>query len=80
MLESLERLQVDARWWLQSSKGEVRTVILIAIKRNAPSITLQKWEQIELDQHGKKKDHTTEHSGNLYHARQLTRSTTHTQL
>lgn len=33
--ESLERQKVDARWWLENSKGEVGTVILVATSKKA---------------------------------------------
>lgn len=52
--ESLPRLRIDAGWWLDSSNGDVKTVILIAVKRSAPSIILERWERVEVDQQGTK--------------------------
>lgn len=57
--ESLGRLQDAAKWWLHNSDGEVKTVVLVTMNRNASRIILEKWElgevDKEVDQHGTKK-------------------------
>lgn len=42
--ESLKRLKVDAKWWLENSEGAVGTVILITVSREERSVCLEKWE------------------------------------
>jgi hypothetical protein len=40
--ESLSRLRKDAEWWLGSSKGDVRIVLVISIKKT--SVSFEKWQ------------------------------------
>ena len=47
--ESLRRLRVDARWWLENSGGDVKIVVLISLNiaratRTLQSIRIEKWE------------------------------------
>ena len=47
--ESLWRLRVDARWWLENSGGDVKIVVLISLNiaratRTLQSIRIEKWE------------------------------------
>jgi hypothetical protein len=42
--ESLSRLRSDARWWLMESGGDVKTVIIISVKRAQSMIRIEKWE------------------------------------
>jgi hypothetical protein len=41
--ESVQRLRFGARWWLMESGGDVKTVILVSVKR-AQSVQIEKWE------------------------------------
>lgn len=45
--ESLPRLQLDARWWLESANSQVKIVVLIAVNEAIPRITVQKWEMVQ---------------------------------
>ena len=42
--ESLERMRVDSRWWLESSLGWVKIVILISISKSERKIHIEQWE------------------------------------
>ncbi|OJJ45796.1 hypothetical protein ASPZODRAFT_528370 [Penicilliopsis zonata CBS 506.65] len=43
--ESLSRLRNDARWWFNNSKGAVRIVLVISIKRSGnKEVTIEKWQ------------------------------------
>jgi len=42
--ESLARLQVDAKWWLENSAGNVKTVIVISFSVPERNFHLEKWE------------------------------------
>ncbi|GFF33958.1 hypothetical protein IFM51744_02288 [Aspergillus udagawae] len=44
--ESQSKLANDARWWLNASGGELKTVITIAVQNRRKSITIDKWEGI----------------------------------
>ena len=46
--ESLERLRVDARWWLENSKGEVGTAIVVATSKQTRSLHVEIWELMEI--------------------------------
>ena len=46
--ESLERLRVDARWWLENSDRQVGTTIVVAISKEARSIHVEKWELVDM--------------------------------
>lgn len=41
--ESLSRLRLDAQWWITSSCGDVKLVIIMAIHRRNPQLVLEKW-------------------------------------
>lgn len=41
--ESLNRLRVDAEWWLTHSHGDVKVVILVKINRTQPKIIIETW-------------------------------------
>lgn len=41
--EGLDRLRVDARWWLVNSRGDVNIVIIISIKSAEKSLRIEKW-------------------------------------
>lgn len=40
--ESISRLRKDAEWWLASSKGDVRIVLIISIKKT--SVSFERWQ------------------------------------
>ena len=42
--ESLTRLKIDARRWLENSGGKVKIVLLISIGRRARTMIIEKWE------------------------------------
>ena len=42
--ESLERMRVDSRWWLENSLGEVKIVILISISKSERKLHIEQWE------------------------------------
>jgi len=42
--ESLSRLQVDAQWWLETSAGDVKTVIVISVSVPERNFHFEKWE------------------------------------
>ncbi|KAL2827514.1 hypothetical protein BDW59DRAFT_143902 [Aspergillus cavernicola] len=42
--ERRSKLQSDVRYWLRAPQGDVKTVLTLAIDRNAPKITIEKWE------------------------------------
>ncbi|RPA88920.1 hypothetical protein L873DRAFT_1823748 [Choiromyces venosus 120613-1] len=44
--ESLKRLTVDSRWWLDNSAGGVKIVLLFSISKAARSIHIEKWEML----------------------------------
>ena len=44
-IESLSRLRLDAQWWLTSSCGDVKVVIIMAIHPSHPQFVLEKWPQ-----------------------------------
>jgi len=44
LLESMERLEVEAGWWLDISGGEVKVVLLISVSHANKTIILDKWE------------------------------------
>jgi len=46
--ESLERLRVDVRWWLENSKGEVGTAILVATSKETRSLHVEIWELVDI--------------------------------
>lgn len=41
--ESLNRLRLDAEWWLAHSRGDVGVVVLVSVDRKEPKITLETW-------------------------------------
>lgn len=41
--ESLSRLRLDAQWWITSSIGDAKLVIIMAIHRRNPQLVLEKW-------------------------------------
>jgi hypothetical protein len=43
--ETLRQLQRDAEWWLCRSRGDVKVVVIISVKRTEPFIVIQKWER-----------------------------------
>ncbi|CUS11366.1 unnamed protein product, partial [Tuber aestivum] len=42
--ESLNRLRVESRWWLENSVEGVNIVLLFSISKKARSIHIEKWE------------------------------------
>ncbi|RPA94615.1 hypothetical protein L873DRAFT_1746861 [Choiromyces venosus 120613-1] len=44
--ESLKRLTVDSRWWLDNSAEGVKIVLLFSIAKVARSIHIEKWEML----------------------------------
>jgi hypothetical protein len=42
--ETLPHLRFDTSWWLRESKGDVKIIIIISIKRARPMIQIEKWE------------------------------------
>jgi hypothetical protein len=44
--ESQSKLANDARWWLNASGRELKTVITIAVQKRREAITIDKWEAI----------------------------------
>ncbi|OJJ82719.1 uncharacterized protein ASPGLDRAFT_152353, partial [Aspergillus glaucus CBS 516.65] len=42
-LKTIRRLRVDAEWWLVRSAGDVKVVIIIAVKRDEPEIIIENW-------------------------------------
>ena len=48
VLESLERQRVDARWWLENSKGEVGTAIVVATSKQTRSLHVEIWELVDM--------------------------------
>ena len=44
--ESLERMRVDSRWWLENSLGGVKIVILISISKSERKIHIEQWEML----------------------------------
>ncbi|KAJ5239670.1 hypothetical protein N7468_004289 [Penicillium chermesinum] len=49
--ESPSKLMSDTRFWLDKSNNDVQMVIIIKVRRDAPSIVLERWEPVG----GKKK-------------------------
>jgi hypothetical protein len=43
-LQTMARLQQDARFWLESSRGETRIVIIVCVNQNARSMEIQRWQ------------------------------------
>ncbi|PYI01623.1 hypothetical protein BO78DRAFT_273661, partial [Aspergillus sclerotiicarbonarius CBS 121057] len=43
LAESLPRLRVDAKWWIENSKGEVQIVLIIQIKKQARRVLIEKY-------------------------------------
>ncbi|KDB27877.1 hypothetical protein H109_00348 [Trichophyton interdigitale MR816] len=43
--EAEDKLNIDARGWLESPKSETEVVITIKINRHSPEITFKKWEK-----------------------------------
>ncbi|OKL59124.1 hypothetical protein UA08_05586 [Talaromyces atroroseus] len=41
--EDLRKLRLDARWWIENSGGDVRTVIVISVEQDKKEITFEKW-------------------------------------
>lgn len=41
--ESLSRLRLDGQWWITSSCGGVKVVIILAINPSNPQLVLEKW-------------------------------------
>lgn len=41
--ESLNRLRLDAEWWLTHSHGDVGVVVLVSVDRTEPRITIEIW-------------------------------------
>lgn len=41
--ESLNRLHLDAKWWLTHSHGDVGVVVLVGVGRTEPEITIEIW-------------------------------------
>jgi len=46
--ESLERLRVDAKWWLENSEGAVGTVVIITVSEKERSVCMEKWELADM--------------------------------
>jgi len=46
--ESLQRLRVDARWWLENSEGEVGTVVLVTVSKEERSLHVEQWELADM--------------------------------
>jgi hypothetical protein len=46
--ETLHRLRCDANWWLETSKGEVKIVIIISIKPAQTKLHIERWERAPL--------------------------------
>ena len=46
--ESLERLRVDVRWWLENSKGEVGTAVVVATSKQTRSLHVEIWELVDV--------------------------------
>ncbi|PUU80883.1 hypothetical protein B9Z19DRAFT_1063094 [Tuber borchii] len=44
VLESLERLKVDAKWWLENSEGAVGTVVILTVSVEKRSLCAEMWE------------------------------------
>ncbi|PWW77931.1 hypothetical protein C7212DRAFT_175711, partial [Tuber magnatum] len=42
--ESPQRLKVDARWWLDNSRGDVKIALLFFVSRAAKTICIEHWE------------------------------------
>jgi hypothetical protein len=42
--ETMAQLQQDAQFWLESSAGDTRIVIIICINQNARSMEIQRWQ------------------------------------
>ncbi|PUU72211.1 hypothetical protein B9Z19DRAFT_930529, partial [Tuber borchii] len=42
--ESLERLKVDAKWWLENSEGAVGTVVIVTVSVEKRSLCAEMWE------------------------------------
>ena len=42
--ESVSKLQSDVRFWLREGQGKVKHVFTLAVDRNSPNITIDKWE------------------------------------
>jgi hypothetical protein len=42
--ESLRRLRIDAKWWLENSGGAVNIVVIISLNRPRTKATIEKWE------------------------------------
>ena len=43
-LQTMAQLQQDARFWLESSRGETRIVIIVCVNQNARSMEIQRWQ------------------------------------
>ena len=44
-IESISRLRLDSQWWITSSRGDVKVVIIMAIHPSNPQFILEKWAQ-----------------------------------
>ena len=42
--ETLNRLRVDARWWLSNSRGDVKIGVIFSIQKASKTILIEKWE------------------------------------
>ena len=43
--ESQSKLQSDVRFWLREGQGKVKVVFTLAVYRQSPRITIEKWER-----------------------------------
>lgn len=42
--ENYSKLFSDARFWLYESQGDVKIVLALAVNRESPEVTIEKWE------------------------------------
>ena len=48
--ESLARLRVDARWWIDNSEGKAKIVVAIPIQPQK-KLYLERWERVPVNNH-----------------------------
>ena len=42
--ESMKRLRVDAKWWLENSEKAVGTVVIVTVSKEERSVCVETWE------------------------------------
>ena len=77
MLESQQKLAIDAQGWLEAQGSETKVVITINIDKHSPRITFQRWEHAYI-QHATRSHHphgSVVQTAEVFHKGVTTRAT-----